>query len=193
MTGSREKSRVQKSATKGSIPVTRLYAAGVIAKVFGVKGELKLHSYSRSADEFRALGRVLVGKNEAHAVALEIEQVVLRGRDIYIKFRNIGDRNASARLIGHFLFVEEADRKSLSSGEYFVDDIVGLEVRDSAGNRLGTVQDVLSYPAHDVYLVRSGGTDIMVPAVREIIRTIDLAGRVMIVDPPEGMFEGTPS
>lgn len=170
-----------------------LYAVGVIAKVFGVKGEVKVHSYSRSLEEYEGLVTVLVGKSEEGAVSREIEQVVPRGNDIYIKFRDISDRNASELLIGHFLFVEESQRRLLASGEYFVDDIVGLEVRDGRKNLLGVVKEVMNYPAHDVYVVQADGGDVMVPAVREIIRAVDLKNRTMTIDPPEGLFEGKTS
>jgi len=169
----------------------QLCAAGLIAKAFGIKGEVKIRSYSRGIEEFKALGSVLVGRNEREVVRREIEEVVARGEDLYIRFRDTGDRNAAEQLIGHFLFVEESDRRSLASGQYFVDDLVGLEVRNRAGRSLGTVKEVLSYPAHDVYVIRSRGTDVMVPAVREIVTAVDMKSRVMIIDPPEGLFGGT--
>lgn len=186
-------SNVQRVVKQPGTSHRPLYAVGVVAKVFGVKGEVKVHSYSRSLKEFEELGSVLVGKNEEEAVLREIEQVVERGSGIYIKFREISDRNASELLIGHFLFVEESQRRRLASGEYFVDDIVGLEVRDGRKNLLGVVKDVMSYPAHDVYVVHAVGVDVMVPAVREIIRAVDLKNRTMIIDPPEGLFEGETS
>jgi 16S rRNA processing protein RimM len=190
---SREKNEVRKVVNEVGTSRTGFYAVGVVAKVFGVKGEVKVHSYSRKLDEFEALDSVLVGKREEGAVRREIEKVVARGNDIYVKFRDISDRNASELLVGHFLFVEKSQRKRLASGEYFVDDFLGLEVRDSGNNFLGVVKEVLNYPAHDVYVVRAGGVDVMVPAVKEIIRSVDLKNRTMIIDPPEGLFEGKTS
>src|SRR5271157_1156231 len=74
---------------------THLCAVGVIAKVFGVKGEVKIHSYSRSLDEFEPLASVLVGKSEGKVVERKIEKVSPRGNDIYIKFYEVNDRDAS--------------------------------------------------------------------------------------------------
>jgi len=190
---SREKNEVHKVVNVDESSGPGFYAVGVVAKVFGVKGEVKVHSYSRSLVEFEELRSVLVGKKEEGAVRKEIEKVVARGNDIYVKFRDISDRNASELLVGHFLFVEKAQRKRLATGEYFVDDFLGLEVRDKENKRLGVVKDVLNYPAHDVYVVQTVGANVMVPAVKEIIRSVDLKHRTMIIDPPEGLFEGKTS
>ena len=193
MSISRKKNEVRKVVNGAENGRAAFYAVGVVAKVFGVKGEVKIHSYSRTIGEFEGLDSVLVGKREDGAVRKEIERVVARGNDIYVKFRDISDRNASELLVGHFLFVERSQRKRLATGEYFVDDFLGLEVRDSGNNLLGVVKEVLNYPAHDVYVVHAEGVNVMVPAVKEIIRSVDLKHRTMIIDPPEGLFEGKTS
>ncbi len=168
----------------------RLYAVGVIAKVFGVKGEVKVHSYSRSYDEFEKLDSVLAGKSEDKAVERKIERVSPRGNDIYIKFQDVNDRNASEALVGHFLFVEETARKRLVPGEFFVADIIGMSVCDSRKKMLGVVRDVVRYPAQDVYIVKTGRGEVMVPAVRNIVRNVDSKNRTITIDPPEGLFDG---
>jgi 16S rRNA processing protein RimM len=167
-----------------------LFAVGVIAKVFGVKGEVKVHSYSRSFDEFAKLGSVLAGKSEDKAVERKIEKVSPRGNDIYIKFQDVDDRNASEALVGHFLFVEESARKRLAPGEFFVDDIIGMSVCDSQKKMLGVVRDVVRYPAQDVYIVKTGRGEVMVPAVRDIVRGVNVENRTITIDPPEGLFDG---
>ena len=168
----------------------RLRAIGVIAKVFGVKGEVKVHSYSRSSDEFEALGYVLAGKTEASVVEMTIEKVSTRGTEIYLKFQDVNDRNGSEALVGHFLFVEEKARKRLAPGEFFVDDIIGMSVHDRRKRTLGVVRDVVRYPAQDVYIVKTEQGDVMVPAVKGIVRQVDVKNRTIEVDPPDGLFDG---
>jgi len=177
------------NSREGSTPGFR--AIGVIAKVFGIKGEVKVHSYSRSIEQFEELDSVFVGRDDQKTARRKIERVVPRGDEIYVKFEGVDDRNASELLVGQFLFVEESRRKRLSSGEYFVDDIVGLLVLDETEKKLGVVKEVLHYPAHDVYVVKVGRNDVMVPAVREIIREVDLKKRTVTIAPPEGLFEGS--
>ena len=93
-------------------------------------------------------------------------------------------------MVGHFLFVEEAARKQLAPGEFFVDDIIGMAVCDPQKKMLGVLRDVVSYPAHDVYVVKTGRGEVMVPAVRDIVRGVDVKNRTITIDPPEGLFDG---
>ena len=171
-------------------PRTHLCAVGVIAKAFGVKGEVKLHSYSRSHEEVEELTADLVGRTEKSVIAMTVERVTTRGSDIYIKFQEVSDRNASESLIGHFLFVEETKRKQLASGEFFVDDIIGVIVFDLHQKKLGVLIDVVQYGVQDMYIVQTGSGDVMVPAVRSIVREVDVEKRTMTIDPPEGLFNG---
>ena len=181
---------MEHAVKRNEIPPARLRAAAVIAKVFGIRGELKIHSYSRSLEEFEKLDSVMVGKDEATAVERAIESVVARGEGIYVKFRDISDRTAAQSLIGHFLFVEEEQRRRLRSGEYFVDDLLGMTVLGADRATLGVLEDVVHAPAHDMYVVRTRGGEVMVPAVGEIIRTVDMKHRTITIDPPEGLFSG---
>ncbi len=171
-------------------PRAPLVAVGVISKVFGLKGEVKVHSYSRSAEEIEQLREVLVGRSDSSTVKMKVERLSPRGNDVYLKFAGIDDRTASESLIGHFLFVEEADRKHLADGEFFIDDIIGMSVVDLRKNRLGIIANVVTLPAQDMYVVNTGRSEIMVPAVKSIVRSVDMKSRTMTIDPPEGLFNG---
>ena len=106
-----------------------------------------------------------------------------------LKLKGIDDRNAAESLRGKVLFVDEAHRAKLPEGEYFVHDVLGLAVREEGGTDLGTVADVLRYPASDVYVVRGDRGEILIPAVKEFVRSVDLGARTMTVRLIEGMIE----
>ena len=172
-------------------PQAPLVAVGVISKVFGLKGEVKVHSYSRSADEIEQLHEVFLGRTESSAVKMKVERLSPRGNDVYLKFAGIDDRTASESLIGHFLFVEEANRKHLAPGEFFVDDMIGLSVVDLQKKKLGIIVSVVTLPAQDMYVVNTGSAEVMVPAVKSIVRSVDIKSRTMTIDPPDGLFNGS--
>ena len=106
-----------------------------------------------------------------------------------MKLKGIDDRNAAERLRGRILFVDEAHRAKLPKGQYFVHDVLGLAVREEGGTDLGTVADVLRYPASDVYVVRGDRGEILIPAVKEFVQSVDLGARTMTVRLIEGMLE----
>jgi 16S rRNA processing protein RimM len=165
-------------------------AIGVITKVFGIKGEVKLHSYSRSAEEMDDLKTILIGR-ETHATRLmTLEKVTVRGTDLYLKFETINDRSAAELLVGHFLFIDEKDRKRLPEGRYFVDDLIGARVEGEDGIELGRIKDVMATTAHGLFVVRTPHGEILVPNVPEIVKRVDLVEHRVVIIPPTGMFGG---
>jgi 16S rRNA processing protein RimM len=168
-----------------------LRAVAHIRKVFGVKGEVKIFSYARSSDEYRNLQPLFRGKTEQDAVVCIIENVTMRGNDIYVKMEGIDDRTAAEGVIGQYVFVEEKHRKKLPPGKFFDDDILDCTIVSEEGKKFGTVYDVIQYPAHKVYVVTTKRGYVMMPAVAEIIRSVDIEKKEIVVRPPEGLFDGT--
>jgi 16S rRNA processing protein RimM len=96
------------------------------------------------------------------------------GSQLICRFLGIGARDAAARLSGVYLEVAATELRPLPPGEFFHFQLVGLEVEDQEGRRRGELVDVEAYPAHDVYVVRTGASELRVPAVREAVLGIDL-------------------
>lgn len=167
-----------------------LRAVAQVRKSFGVRGEVKIESYSRSLEEIAALQKVLVGLREQDASFREIESAKERGGDIYLKFRGVDDKTASDLLRGHFLFVEESRRKTLPKERFYIDELIGCAVKTEQGTLLGTIGSVDAYPAQMVYSVRTKQGMVLLPAVREFIVSVDVEAKVIVVRPPEGLFGG---
>ena len=164
-----------------------LFAVGRVVKVIGIRGEVVVEPVSGDPDRLKALEVVLVGRSEEDTKETSLEYVrsdVPRG--LRVKFADVRDRTEAERVVGHYLFVQEQDRMQLPEGTYFVDSIVGLEVVDETGKRIGSVKEVLKMPAQDVYVIERDGPDLMVPAVREFIREINLQTKTLTVRLIEG-------
>ena len=166
-----------------------LYAVGKIVKAFGINGEVVVNSMTDSPARFKTLKRVLIGRNDSDVEETTVEYATIGTRGARVKLANVHDRTGAEGIIGSFVFVDEKDRIRVPKGKYFVHDIIGLEVVDQDENSIGTVKDVLNLPAHDVYVLDSGGREVMVPAVNEFIQKIDLEARIMKVRLIEGMVE----
>ena len=168
-----------------------LCAIAVITTVFGIRGEVKIQSYARSGVELLALKKVLVGRNDRETVELEIESFAERQGNIFIKFLSIDDRTGAERLRGQYFFVALADRKKLPAGSFFVDELIGMDVKNEEGKRFGTIKEVLKSPAHDLYVVATGNGDVLLPAVPAIVKRVDSGQRTVMIEAPEGFFSGT--
>ncbi len=167
-----------------------LRAIAQITKVFGIKGEVKIYSYARSADEYREIENIFVGREPTKVEQRTIEKIQTRGNDIYIKFFGVDDRNTAETLQHTYIFVEEQQRKKLPQGSFYLDEVIGLHVVDEEGKELGKVREVTKNSTYSFYIVETPKGDVYVPAVSEIIKKINLAQKKIIVSPPEGMFSG---
>ena len=160
-------------------------AVGRIIGAFGVRGQLKVIPTGRSPERFRQLERLYVGETHDH---YEIEHCQVRRTDVLLKLKGIDTREAAVAQRYVYVYVPESEAVELSPGEYFVHQIVGLLVLTTAGEHLGTVEEVLSTSANDVYVVPGPHGEVLIPALKTVIRTIDLASGQLIVELPPGLL-----
>ncbi len=167
-----------------------LRAIAQIVGVFGVRGEMRILSYARTAEEFEGLKNTFVGKNETATEQCVIESVRKRGNEIYIKLNGIDDRTAAEEFKNMYLFVEESEKKSLPKEKFFIDDLVGCIIVNEEGKHLGEVISVDALPAQMAYTVKTESGDVMFPAVQEFVLSVDVEKKEIVVRPPEGLFDG---
>jgi 16S rRNA processing protein RimM len=166
-----------------------LLAVGQVDKPFGIRGEVVVKPLTDSTGRFQRLRSVRVGRNAETSRPATVDAVAVEGRGVRVHLKGVDDRTAAEALRGHYLFVDRRHRAKLKPGQHFLHEIVGLEVEDERGVRLGVVKDVLKLPAQDVYVIAGGGREFMLPAVREFIREIDLKAGLLRVHLIEGIRE----
>lgn len=122
---------------------------------------------------------------------MEIESSrLVTGRPI-LKFAGIDSPEEAARLTNRHLAVTSDQLVKLPEGTYYVFDLIGCEVFDEAGVKIGEVTDVQQYPANDAYVIRTGaGEEVLFPAVTEFVKEVDAKKRRIIVR-NAGLFEKT--
>ncbi len=170
----------------------RYLAIGRITAPFGIRGEVKVEIHTGWPDRFALLKRVYIGDAAARAVtATEVESARLHQGHAILKLGLSPDRNAAEALRGQWLFVSREEAMPLEEGEYYLHDIIGLEVWE--GDRhLGRVVEILEARAgaNDVYVVRGDRGELLLPAVRQVILKVDLEARRMEVAVPPGLEPG---
>jgi 16S rRNA processing protein RimM len=111
--------------------------------------------------------------------------------DLLVRFEEISDRTAAAELGGTWLLVDSAVLGALDDPDEFRDgDLVGLSVRTVGGTAVGTVADVLHH-GQDILVIDPVGAradQILIPFVKAIVPEVDIAGGVLVIDPPEGLL-----
>jgi 16S rRNA processing protein RimM len=178
-----------------TIAVRDLVAVGSIVKAFGIKGELVVEPMTGVPDRFRSLQRVfLVSKEQAlgtaagEPVTTDVTDVHVEPRGVRMRLACAPDRTAAEKLVGLLLMIPPEETVALPPGTFFIHEIIGFRAVDEQGGTLGTLNDVLQYPAHDVYVIGGPGKpDLLIPAVREFVRNIDRATRTVTIRVIEGM------
>lgn len=127
----------------------------------------------------------LVQEGVATPVELSGSRLVAGG--VLLTFRGVEDVVAAGRLRGAEVAVGRGDLVPLEEGSYYVFEIIGMRVRTEAGRELGTVSEVVRAPANDVYVVSGEAGELLLPATREVVRSVDREAREMRVILPPGL------
>jgi 16S rRNA processing protein RimM len=164
--------------------VTRKVTLGRIAGVFGVRGWVKLHSYTRPAGNLLDYPRWWL--NTAQGYEARLIEGRVQGNGIVARISDaagapIEDRDVAAALIGAEIQVERSALPKPPPGSYYWDDLVGLAVVSNAGEPLGRVASVTSNGAQDVLVLEDGEQERLIPfVVGPIIQSVDMeAGRIV--------------
>ncbi len=166
-----------------SANTAKLVRIGHVSGVHGVKGWLKIHSYTVPRANILTYGswRLLQGEK---ACVVRLEDGRGDGGRVTAKLEGIDDRDRAGELIGAEIAVERSQLPECGPDEYYWTDLEGLEVRTPAGTRLGVVDHLLATPGHDV-LVVAGERERLIPFVQgAVILSVDLAAQLIIADWP---------
>ena len=162
--------------------ILEFIAAGQIVNTHGIRGEVKILPQGVEPEVLRRCGTLYIGGAPHTVTASRVHKGCLLA-----KLKGVEDMDAALALKGKPVSIRRAD-VSLPEGEYFDQELLGLTARDAAtGETLGTVDEVLTYPAHKIYAVRGGADEYLVPAVPAFIAAVDVAGGTMDIHVWEGM------
>jgi 16S rRNA processing protein RimM len=164
-----------------------LVTVGRIGRPHGILGEVTVEVRTDEPDErFEPGNEVLVD-----SVPRLIESMHWHGNTLLLRFLGINDRDAAEELRNRLIEVERAEDATPDEPDAFYDSALrGCEVRDVAGNDVGVVEDVVHLPGQDLLSVRlRSGREVLVPFVSAIVPTIDMAARVVTIDPPSGLLD----
>ncbi|MDO4518255.1 MAG: ribosome maturation factor RimM [Bacillota bacterium] len=159
---------------------------GKIVNAVGLKGEVRVYNYSNEIDIYLDTEKIYVGDK-----LLKIENVRTQKNMVVLKLESIDNRDQAERAKGTELFVTEDDLPELPEGEYYVRDLIGMDVYDvDTDEKIGEMTDVIQNTAQDVFAVRSSkGKEVLIPRVPEFVREIDEENRVIRVHLIEGMLD----
>jgi 16S rRNA processing protein RimM len=163
-------------------------AVGIIRKAHGVRGEASVESWTDSLDRFSALRSVtLVSPDESETREIEIEASRPHGDRALVKFAGIESPEDLQGLRGWTIEIPASDARKLDADEYFLHDLAGLTLVDRDGKERGVVKEAYEGGGGVLLSVDGPKGEFEVPFAAAICTSIDLAGKKIIVDLPEGL------
>jgi len=162
---------------------------GKVARPFGMGGAVKVISLTDTPDMFLHLKRVGLSDGTDERREVDIEEVKCAADNIILKMKGIDTRDDALRLRGQFLVLNSQEVPPLPQDRYYIHDIIGLRVVTDFGKQLGRVRDVMVLESNDVYVVQGERGEILIPAIRDIVTSIDVETGTMIIHPMEGLLD----
>lgn len=166
-----------------------LITVGKLTAAHGLDGSLKLHVYAESLDLFEPGTRLFLRrKGEAPTSTTVRTMRQLNGPMILVGLDGVTDRTAAERVAGALVAVPETILPEIEDEDtYYWHELIGLTVFDSENRCLGKLAAILETGSNDVYVVRSAEGETLVPALADVVNSIDLDAGTMIVTLPEGL------
>ena len=157
---------------------------GKVTNVHGLMGEVRVQPWADSPEFLCRFKTLYVDKTHW---PIEVERARVHKNMVIMKFHGVTDVPSAVAMRNAILYIDRKD-VDLPEGAFFLADIYGLEVRDAqSGAVLGKVADVLTLPANNVYVVRGGERELMIPAVPQFIAETNPEGGYLRVNLIEGM------
>lgn len=164
----------------------RLLIAEIVG-LHGLQGVVKLRSYADSPTLFEP-GRTFRLENaDGQAQTLAVVWAKPHGKGMLLAIEGVNERDAAEALIGSRLSVDKTTLPDLDDGTYYWFELIGLSVFTSQGRYIGTLESVLPTGSNDVYVVRDGDEEILLPALASVVKMVDIDQRRMEVILPEGI------
>ena len=149
---------------------------GKIVNTFGIKGEIKIYPYVNYIDKIQ---KFYIGNEQ-----MKIEKVRFKKNIAIVKIKGIDDINLIEKYKGEIVEINEEDEPELPKGEYYIKDLIGMDVYTDEGKLLGKLDDIFNTGANDIYQVG----DILLPATDEVLKQIDTQNKKIIVHIIKGLI-----
>ena len=161
---------------------------GAVAGAFGVRGDLRLKSFTATPEHIATYGPV-TSEDGAQSFTITLTGQTTKGA-LIARLSGVATKEQAEALRGLRLFVDRDRLPNLPDDEYYHADLIGLEVFDTGGASLGRVKSVLNHGASDILEIHGPGlkSTVLLPFTLEAVPTVDLASGRIIADPPEGLF-----
>jgi len=168
---------------KEPVPPESLIVGRILAP-WGIRGEVKVEVATDFPERFAPQKVVYL-----NARPLEIESCRPHKQHLVVKLATIDSVEDAERLRGQDLTIPSSELSRLPEGQYYTFQIIGLDVLTTEGQYLGQVTDIMTTASNDVYIVEGEGGEILIPAIEDVVKSIDLEEGKIIIEAIKGLLD----
>ncbi len=164
------------------------FEVGQIVNTNGLKGLLKINPFTDDITRFERLKTIFI-EHKKELLEFEIESVRYQKKQVLLKLKGIDTIEEAEKYREDYLKINRNKEEKLPEDTYYIVDLIGLDIYTEDGELLGKLDDVFSTGSNDVYVVKnSEGKQILLPAISDVIKNIDLEQKKIVVNLIEGLL-----
>jgi len=156
---------------------------GEIIAPWGAKGQLKVKVITDFPKRFSPSSMVYINHQP-----MTIKSTIWQKDKVIVKLSHINSVEGAARLMGQPIEIHYSQLKPLPEGEHYHFQIIGLEVWTTQGKRLGNITKILTTVSNDIYMVNGSDGEILIPAIDDVVKSVDLDKGCMVIEAIEGLL-----
>jgi 16S rRNA processing protein RimM len=161
---------------------------GKIINTHGCKGGLKLESWCNTPEDLAGMKKIFMLESGAYK-KYKVKKASVFKQFVLFDLDTIDDMDKALLLKNQVVYADRNDF-DLEDDEYFIADVIGLDVIDYNTNKCyGKLSDIINRGASDIYVVKTENGEVMIPAVDEFIKKVDIKNNIILITPIQGMFD----
>jgi 16S rRNA processing protein RimM len=165
-----------------------LLLVGKVIRPHGLDGSLRIRSYAQSAESFLDAGNVFLKSDKDEMRECKISSIRPHKGVFLIRLQGLQSLEEAEGYRGAEIFIRKDLLEQKCEEEYFWFELIGLEVFLNSGRYLGKLTDIIPTGSNDIYVVKEGGKEVLIPAIHEVVDEIDLENKRIIITEMEGLL-----
>ena len=166
-----------------------LIPVGKIIAPHGIKGQMKLHSWSGNAESLAAVRFVTLKFPTGTLREFTTTCFKANSGKFIIGLQGVDDINLVQPFVGNEVCLKRGQLPGLEEDEYYWSDLIGLQVFTDDGTRLGTIADIFETGSSDIYVVQGEGREYLIPAIADVVKAVDITGGRVVITPLDGLLD----
>lgn len=163
-----------------------LFAIAKVTQASGFDGEVRVRPLSRYFDTYIEDKPLFIGISKQLNREMSLKRKIGVGKRIRFRFDGVNTRDEAEALIGQYVYASVNTDDQIN---WIAEELINAEVETEGGDLVGILTDILWLPCNDVYIIKNGDREFLIPVIPEIVKTVDVRDHLVIIAPMDGLLD----